>query len=195
MDIVRLISTADPNPVIADILFNFGQLVNSFMGFVATLGDLAYKMIMETGQLGRALRDLVTSVCVFLRDVFVDVVQPMICWIREAAMTVLDATNTVLSAIQNFFHTPDLTSGIQNAKNNLANALQCPMANPFTCTGIFPPDPDAPSSLPMPTRYVLLGLLTNLVSTLRMVSTLPNKSGECLIERNTHQQSIHQFFQ
>lgn len=153
---MQLIAASDPNPIIADILYNFKMIVDSFMQFIATMGDIAYKMIMETGQLGKALRDLVQKVCEFLRDVYADMVQPMICFIREAILSILDAFGSVISGLSTFLGGAlnSFSGSVTQTRKNLASSLNCDVPNPFTCTGLFPPYPDAPSSLPMPTRCV-----------------------------------------
>lgn len=151
---MQLITTPDPNPVVADIIYNFNMIVTSFMQFVATLGDLAYKMIMETGQLGRALRDLIQKVCEFLRDVFADMVQPMICFIREAVLSILDALESFIGGLSTLLGgaLSGFSGSVSKTRANLASSLSCDVPNPFTCAGIFPPDRGPPSSLPMPTR-------------------------------------------
>ena len=92
--------------------------------------------------------------CEFLRDVFADMVQPMICFIREAILSILDAFNTVIGALSTFLGGAlnGFSKSVAQTRTNLASSLNCDVPNPFTCAGIFPPDPSAPSSLPMPTR-------------------------------------------
>ena len=53
MQLLNLISANDPTPVVHQIMGYLTQILAQFKQFFTILGDLLYKMIMETGQMGQ----------------------------------------------------------------------------------------------------------------------------------------------
>ena len=45
-----------------------------------------------------------------------------------------------------------IDSALKSAMTEMDSRLNCNMKNPFECKGLFPDNPNGPSSLPMPTR-------------------------------------------
>ena len=66
-DIVQLVSASKPDPIVQDIMLKFNQIAAEFNKFFQTMGDLTYKMVMETGKLGKALQGIVQEVRVSQR--------------------------------------------------------------------------------------------------------------------------------
>ena len=62
IDVIQLVSTANTNPIVQDIAYHFDQMAAEFVYFFQTLGDIFYKLIMETGKLGQWLQNLVVQV-------------------------------------------------------------------------------------------------------------------------------------
>jgi hypothetical protein len=149
MNIISLIMTTDPNPIIKLIMTNFNQLLNEFKQFFVTLGDTMYKMIMETGQLGKFIRDLVMTMCEFLKLLIGSVIQPITCFLKEFVVGLIDVIKTLANAIT--FGTLNL--GVMDEwKKVVETKFQCEFDNPFKCDNLFPDDNKGPSRLPMPTR-------------------------------------------
>ena len=108
---------------------------------------------METGQLGQFIKNTVTAVCSFLNQVFLVVVNPFICFLKETIMTILDAFDTLLGGISTVFGgLGDFRDSIQDTRAGLDDRFKCDSESPFQCDSIFKNDEDLPSSLPMPTR-------------------------------------------
>jgi len=153
MQLLALIMTTDPNPIIHQIMFYLTQILAQFRQFFSTLGDLMYKMIMETGKLGQFIRDMVFAICNFLHEIFQIIIQPFICFLKEVIMGILDAFEKLLDGITMVFGgLSDFRDSVQNTRNDLDEKFKCDVGNPFNCTSLFDDDDSMPSSLPMPTR-------------------------------------------
>jgi hypothetical protein len=153
MQLLSLIMTTNPQPIVHQIMFYLNQILAQFRQFFSTLGDLLYKMVMETGKLGQFLRDMVTAVCRFLRDVFQSVVKPFICFLKEVIMGILDAFETLLDGISVVFGgLGDFKDSVADTRAKLDERFNCDLENPFQCDALFDNNESLPSSLPMPTR-------------------------------------------
>ena len=153
MQILSLIATTNPTPVIHQIMGYVSLLLAQFNQFFAMLGDLLYKMVMETGQLGQFIKNTVVDICNFLNQVFLYVVKPLICVIKETIMVILNAFDILLGGISVVFGgLGDFRDSIQTIRADLGDRLRCDGDSPFQCNGLFDNDEDLPSSLPMPTR-------------------------------------------
>jgi hypothetical protein len=149
MNIMALIMAADPTPVIQSIMTNFKMLLAEFRQFFVTLGDMFYKMIMETGQLGKFIRDLVMSICRFLRDIIDSLLKPLTCFIKDFVIGIITVIRTVASALT--FGQANL-SALDDWKSTVSNQFNCDFDNPFKCANIFPENQTGPTRLPLPTR-------------------------------------------
>jgi hypothetical protein len=156
MDLVGLISAPDPGPIIKSVMATLAMVLAEFLEFFKIMGDLMYKMIMETGQLGRFIRDMVVKVCEFLRDVFDKALKPLVCFIKETIMTILYAFEKVVEFFNGFCvggcNNGNFIKDVEKTRQRLADTFNCDMPNPFNCSKIFADDGGGPTHLPMPTR-------------------------------------------
>jgi len=149
MNILSLVMTADPNPIVKQIMTNFTALLNEFRQFFVTMGDTLYKMIMETGQLGKFIRDMVIAICEFLKLLVGSVIKPVTCFIKEFVVKLIEFLQTLARALT--FGTANI--GVMDEwKTAVETKFNCDFDNPFTCTNLFPENDTGPTRLPMPTR-------------------------------------------
>jgi hypothetical protein len=149
MNVMALIMAADPTPVIQSIMTNFKMLLAEFRQFFVTLGDMFYKMIMDTGQLGKFIRDMVLAICRFLKDIIDSLIKPLTCFIKDFVVGIINVIRTVASALT--FGQANLGT-LDEWKNTVSNQFNCDFNNPFQCTNIFPENQTGPTRLPLPTR-------------------------------------------
>jgi len=154
IEAVGLVSTTDPAPIIKNIMTYLGLILSAFGQFFKIMGDLMFKIIMETGQLGRFIRDMVIKICEFLRVVYDKALKPIICIIKEIIMGILYFVERVISAIS-FFVGGALNGAVKDVEATrevIDNTFDCNMQNPFNCSKVFSDDDRGPTHLPMPTR-------------------------------------------
>ena len=156
MQIVGLISTSNPGPIINQIMIYLNLILAKFLQFFTILGDLLFKIVLETGQLGKFIQDLVMQICNFLSEIFEKALRPIVCLIKEIIMKILVAFEVAVDWIN------DICPGgcgfggfaddIGETRDSLEEKFDCNMPNPFNCTPLFPDNPKGPDHLPMPTR-------------------------------------------
>jgi hypothetical protein len=156
LQVVGLISTTNPAPIIRAIMADIALLLAQFMKFFAIIGDLMYKMIMETGQLGKFIRDLVIKVCEFLSMLFEKAIKPIMCIVKEVVVGIVELIKTIIEGINSICPggcgMGGMSKDLGDTKGRLEETLDCDIQNPFNCTSLFSDDGDLPSHLPMPTR-------------------------------------------
>ena len=149
VEIMGILGGGDISKIIDSIVADFVIIVHKFEAFFMQVADLAYKMVTETGQMGRWLKELVISICKFLNDTFDYFVRPMLCVIRAIVLLLIDFAYAVARVVTLFI--ADLSS-IGTFRENLSNSWKCDIANPFTCDSISLPEENSPSTLPIATR-------------------------------------------
>lgn len=149
MNIISLLMASDPNPIIKLIFTNFEALLNEFRQFFMTMGDTFFKMIMETGQLGQFIRNLVLAICEFLKMLVDEVIKPITCFIKDLTSKIIDFFQTVATFFT--FGTVNLDY-MDGWKQTVEEQFNCDLDNPFHCEKLFPDSDTGPSRLPLPTR-------------------------------------------
>ena len=145
------------------VMYYLELILSEFQLFFQVMGDLVYKIVMETGKLGQFLKTLVTDMCVVLRDVFVGIVQPFVCLVKSVVVIIFDAiaglfgvlgsTVSLFGASSAASSLDSLSSSITSARNAIDGSPVCNLPDPFSnCQGLFPTDDNLPTALPMPTR-------------------------------------------
>lgn len=156
LELLSLIAGGDTSGPIAVVMAYFNLIASEFQQFFAAMGDVVYKMVMETGQLGQTLKVIVTTMCHFLSEIFVAVVQPFMCVIKSGVVVLLDAVAAVVGGISTLTGGAlnGVLGGIKTARDGVDAARVCGEdGNPFeNCDGLFRADADPPTALPMPTR-------------------------------------------
>jgi hypothetical protein len=154
IDIITLVTGNNAEAVMHDIMYYFREIVAEFGSFFQTIGDVVYKLVMESGKLGAALKAIIMGMCEFLRDIFFGVIQPFICGIREQISMVFDMISGIISFVNTIsFNSIDgVSDQINSARDAMRDAIDCDGPNPFRCDSLFPDDENPPSALPMPTR-------------------------------------------
>lgn len=154
IDLISLVAARDINAVIKDILFYFNKIAHDFADFFSTIGDIIYKIVMETGKLGAFLKTLITTICEFLRDIFYGIIMPWICGMREILSMIFDMISSIIGTISDltFGSMDGVADQINSARDSMRDAISCDAENPFKCDALFMNDGNMPSALPMPTR-------------------------------------------
>jgi len=80
LHIISLLTSKDHNPIITRIFTYFTAIMNEFKQFFMTLGDTLYKMIMETGQLGKFIRDMAIELCKAVSWLIDNLIKPWLCF-------------------------------------------------------------------------------------------------------------------
>jgi len=149
MNIMALVMAQDPNPIIKMIMTNFTMLLNEFKQFFMTMGDLFYKMILDTGQLGKFIKDMVIKICEVLSFLIDNVIKPLTCFIKEFVVGLIGGLRSIAGVLT--FGAVDL-GFMDDWKRTVEEKFDCNFPNPFNCTKIFDRNNTGPSRLPMPTR-------------------------------------------
>ena len=154
IDIITLVTGNNAEAVMHDIMYYFREIVAEFGSFFQTIGDVIYKLVMESGKLGAALKAIIMGMCEFLRDIFFGFIQPFICGLREQISMVFDIISGIISFVKTIsFNSIDgVSDQINAARDSMRDAIDCDGPNPFRCDSLFPDDENLPSALPMPTR-------------------------------------------
>ncbi len=154
VDLLTLVTGADTATAIASIMAAFNVIAGEFVSFFASLGDVFFRLIMETGKLGQALRALITQLCTFARDAFQLVIMPFLCGVQSAVVWLLNAINSVVSGLSSVtFGALDwVVRGIDSVVSAIKSDSMCSAPQTWECGSLFPMDTHLPTSLPMPTR-------------------------------------------
>jgi hypothetical protein len=150
INLISLILTSDPNPVIKMIMTNFQMLLNEFKQFFQSMGDLFFKMIMDTGQFGLFIRKLVEQICNFLSWLVDNLVKPVTCFIKDFSLRLIDFLDDLVTGFT--FGTVRNVQQFRDWKDVINKNFDCNFTNPFQCSKLFSDSNSAPSNLPMPTR-------------------------------------------
>lgn len=154
VDLIALITATDTTPLVNSILAYFNRIASEFQQFFAAFGDLVYKMVMETGKLGKALKAIITALCAFMREIFYPIVRPFMCAIQSFAIVIFDTLSAIIEGVSFLVGGAlnGLAEGLTKASDAINSFSMCNAENPFHCDTLFPPDTNGPTSLPMPTR-------------------------------------------
>ena len=154
IDLLTLITGSNKDAAISSIMAAFNIIASEFLSFFASIGDVFYKLIMETGQLGRALQALIVQLCTFARDVFQLVISPFLCAAQSAVVWVLNAISSMVSGLSSltFGALDGAVGGIQSVISSINSNSMCNAPATWDCGSLIPEDKNPPTSLPMPTR-------------------------------------------
>jgi hypothetical protein len=135
------------NAILQHIKNSFIQLFNAF-------GDLMYKVLFD-GPMGQWIMTIIIKICEFLNWFYMNVVQPLICWVKEAILYVLDPIGTgfvnVINAIS-FGRLGYLKSNIADAKKSVKQSMTCNNKSPMNCNISFKSKIAPITTLPLATR-------------------------------------------
>jgi hypothetical protein len=154
IEILSLITTSDASATIATIVAYFNRISSEFQQFFSAFGDLMFKLIMESGRLGKVMRAIVTRLCVFLNEVFNAIIQPFVCLAQSAISAILGAISSVVGAISYLVGGAlnGVSQGLSSASDAIAKSSVCYTPSPFPCDSLFAADTNLPTALPLPTR-------------------------------------------
>jgi phage-related protein len=135
IDIMTLITGQNAEAVMQDIMFYFRKIITEFATFFQTIGDIMYKLVMESGKFSAALKQIIISMCEFLKTIFIGVIQPFICAIREQISMVFDMISSIISFVNTmtFGSIDGVSDQIDNARDAMRDAIDCDGPNPFHC--------------------------------------------------------------
>jgi hypothetical protein len=129
------------------------HIKNSFIQLFNAFGDLIYKVLFD-GPMGRWIMTAIIRICKFLNWVYNNILQPIICWVRAAALFLLDPIGmgfvNVINGIS-FGKLGYLRDNIQEAKQLVKQVLTCNNRNQLDCNITFRSDSPITTTLPLAT--------------------------------------------
>jgi hypothetical protein len=130
------------------------HIKNSFLQLFNAFGDLIYKVLFD-GPMGQWVMTVIVKICEFLNWFYMNVVQPLICWVREAVLYVLDPIGTgfvrVINAIA-FNQLGYLNTNIADAKKAVRQSMTCNNKSPLNCNISFRSKAAPRTTMPLATR-------------------------------------------
>lgn len=154
VEVLSLLFGGDVSAMMQNIVTDFRFIVQKFTSFFQQCADLIYKLITETGQLGRWLRSLILQICNFLNAIFDKVIRPLICGIRKVVLALMWFAAKVVDAINflNIGALSDASDKIQNARESISNSWHCDISSPFNCETLDQIAGEGSATLPVATR-------------------------------------------
>ena len=148
IEVISLLVGSDVTNMLNNVITDFKFIVEKFNYFFMQIADLGYKLVTETGQLGRFLKGMIVGICNFLNLVFDQAIRPAICGIRTGVLAVMWFVREVVG----FFGASSAYDAVENARNAMMGSWSCDISNPFNCAPLDQISENSPSTLPVATR-------------------------------------------
>jgi hypothetical protein len=149
INFIGLLSSNPSGAILKTIMGYITKLGEEFKIFFQTMGDVIYKILFESGQLGKFMRELIMGICQLISDVVEKFIRPTACFWKVSMVGLISGIQTLARGFTLFLYD---FAYMDKWKEDVERIMDCNFANNLRCTELPIYDGSRVANLPMPTR-------------------------------------------